>query len=134
MEKVNFSGGEPFIHQKGHFLGQLVRYCKSELHVDSVSIVSNGSLITRSWFEQYGQFVDILAISCDSFDPETNRRIGRSSGNKNHLQSMLKVRQWCSEYQVAFKINTVVNSINVEEDMSENILLLDPVRWKVSLS
>ena len=55
MEKVNFSGGEPFIHQKGRYLGQLVRYCKVQLNLPSVSIVSNGSLITESWFRQYGK-------------------------------------------------------------------------------
>lgn len=36
------------------------------------------------------------------------------------------------QYKVAFKINTVVNTFNVDEDMQENINKLDPVRWKVS--
>lgn len=54
MRKVNFSGGEPFIHQKGEYLGQLVRYCKEELELESVSIVSNGSLIKEEWFQKYG--------------------------------------------------------------------------------
>ena len=54
MEKVNFSGGEPFIHKKGSYVGELVRYCKEDLHLPSVSIVSNGSLITEEWFQQYG--------------------------------------------------------------------------------
>jgi len=56
MEKINFSGGEPFIHQKGRYLGQLVRYCKEELELPSVSIVSNGSLITEDWFIHYGNY------------------------------------------------------------------------------
>lgn len=33
---------------------------------------------------------------------------------------------------MAFKINTVVNTFNVDEDMQEDINKLDPVRWKVS--
>ena len=57
MEKINFSGGEPFIHQKGRYLGQLVRFCKKELGLASVSIVSNGSLITEDWFIEYGSNV-----------------------------------------------------------------------------
>lgn len=57
MEKINFSGGEPFIHQKGNFVGKLVRYCKEDLQLPSVTIVSNGSLITEEWFQDYGKKV-----------------------------------------------------------------------------
>ena len=32
---------------------------------------------------------------------------------------------------MAFKINTVVNTYNVDEDMRENIKRLAPIRWKV---
>ena len=56
MEKINFSGGEPFIHDNGKYLGELVRYCKRELHLPSVSIVSNGSLITEEWFQENGKY------------------------------------------------------------------------------
>lgn len=55
MEKVNFSGGEPFIVKKGGFVGELVKYCKETLQLPSVSIVSNGSLVTEPWFEKYGE-------------------------------------------------------------------------------
>ena len=59
MEKINFSGGEPFIHQKGKFVGELVRYCKEDLKLPSVTIVSNGSLITEEWFQEYGMYETI---------------------------------------------------------------------------
>ncbi|KAI5616796.1 radical S-adenosyl methionine domain-containing protein 2 [Silurus asotus] len=131
MEKINFSGGEPFLHQKGVFLGELVRYCKQELELPSVSIVSNGSMIKDSWFKKYGDYLDILAISCDSFDDETNQTIGRAQGKKSHIDNLYKVRNWCKEYKVAFKINSVINTFNVHEDMTENIADLNPVRWKV---
>lgn len=54
MEKVNFSGGEPFLPNKGDYLGELVRFCKQDLLLPSVSIVSNGSLIREHWFAKYG--------------------------------------------------------------------------------
>ena len=44
---------------------------------------------------------------------------------------MRKVRAWCREYGIMFKINSVINAYNVDEDMRENIEELDPVRWKV---
>jgi molybdenum cofactor biosynthesis enzyme MoaA len=31
LKKINFAGGEPFIVDKGHFLGELVEYCKKDL-------------------------------------------------------------------------------------------------------
>lgn len=70
MEKINFSGGEPFLHKRGKFLGELVKYCKEEISVPSVSIISNGSLITEKWMGEFGAYVDILGVSCDSFNEE----------------------------------------------------------------
>ena len=56
MEKVNFSGGEPFLHDRGHYIGEMVKFCKQELELPSVTIVSNGSLITDRWFKLYGKY------------------------------------------------------------------------------
>ncbi|XP_012297369.1 S-adenosylmethionine-dependent nucleotide dehydratase RSAD2 isoform X1 [Aotus nancymaae] len=131
MEKINFSGGEPFIHDRGEYLGKLVKFCKAELQLPSVSIVSNGSLIREKWFQNYGEYLDILAISCDSFDEQVNVLIGRGQGKKNHVENLQKLRTWCGNYRVAFKINSVINRFNVEEDMTEQIKALNPVRWKV---
>ncbi|XP_022108160.1 radical S-adenosyl methionine domain-containing protein 2-like [Acanthaster planci] len=131
MQKINFSGGEPFIVQRGKFVGELVRFCKVDLQLPSVTIVSNGSLIDEKWFKNYGEHLDILAISCDSFNPEVNERIGRQQGQKNHLDSLQRVRDLCSTYKVAFKINSVINTHNKDEDMVDYITNLNPVRWKV---
>lgn len=73
MEKINFSGGEPFLPSRGRHLGEMVKFCKEKLDLPSVSIVSNGSLITEKWFQEYGEYVDIMAISCDSFNEDTNK-------------------------------------------------------------
>ncbi|XP_063713389.1 S-adenosylmethionine-dependent nucleotide dehydratase RSAD2-like [Symsagittifera roscoffensis] len=131
MIKVNFSGGEPFLHQRGIFLGELVKYCKEELYLDSVTVVTNGSRVTRKWFEDYGTYLDIMAVSCDSFDEEVNEKIGRHAKGKSHLDSLRRIRAWCREYQVLFKLNTVVNTYNVGENMCEQVQELQPCRWKV---
>lgn len=62
MEKVNFAGGEPFIVKRGAYLGELVRFCKEDLQLPSVTVVSNGSLITEKWFEKYGEFIMFIYI------------------------------------------------------------------------
>jgi len=127
MKKLNFSGGEPFTYPRE--LGELCRFCKQSLRLESVSIVSNGSMIHKRWFQSFGEFVDILALSCDSFNEETNKKIGRGKGM--HLKQLKRVRQWCDEYGVPFKINSVINAHNVDEDMCAAIMELRPIRWKV---
>ena len=126
MQKINFAGGEPFLEPK--LLGELCKYSKETLNV-AVSIVSNGSKINNNWMKKYGKYVDILAISCDSFNEETNIKIGR--GNGNHLQNLENVSNICKEFNIRFKINSVINIWNWDEDMRENILQLNPMRWKV---
>ena len=71
-------------------------------------------------------------MSCDSFNEEKNRQIGRHQSGKGNLKCLQNIRDWCRKYHVAFKINTVVNVYNVGEDMNDNIRELAPVRWKVS--
>ena len=56
MVKINFSGGEPFLPERGSYVGELVKFCKQELKLSSVTIVSNGSLIREDWFAKYGMY------------------------------------------------------------------------------
>ena len=42
---MNFSGGEPFIIDKGNYLGEMVRFCKEDMDMDSVTVVTNGSKV-----------------------------------------------------------------------------------------
>jgi len=131
MKKLNISGGEPFL--KPTFIGEVFRFCKEELKLESCSIVNNGSKVTEKWLDTYGQYLDVMAISCDSFDAETNVRIGRSdkAGKGDHVSRVFKVAQWCRERGIIVKINSVINAYNWEEDMNENIQELSPARWKV---
>lgn len=131
LRKLNLAGGEPFLYAK--HIGKICKYAKNELKLESVSIVSNGSHVNEKWFEKYGQYLDILAISCDSADADVNRRIGRceKNGKVDQVQYARCVAELCEKFGVMFKVNTVVNAFNVEEDMNELIEELNPFRWKV---
>jgi radical S-adenosyl methionine domain-containing protein 2 len=111
-EKMNFAGGEPFMQPK--FLGELCR-TSAEMGM-AVSIISNGSLVSPRWMDEYARYVDILGVSVDSFVPTTNAAIGRGGDAHNrHAQRMMRVRDmW----------------LNFEEDMNDQIAALDPYRWK----
>ncbi|KAF3905242.1 hypothetical protein ABW21_db0203815 [Orbilia brochopaga] len=126
MRKLNFAGGEPFLEKE--FLGKLMQYCKEELELESVSVVTNGSLVTEQFMKIYGKYLDIMAVSCDSFDDKTNLLIGRGTGK--HLQHVKRAAALCKKYGIKFKINTVVNRYNWQEDMNEHIEELKPFRWK----
>ncbi|KAG8168785.1 hypothetical protein KVR01_001534 [Diaporthe batatas] len=143
MRKLNFAGGEPFLYPKylgtydlsrsyrrlsNQVSGELVLFGKQVLELESVSIVSNGSLIPKSWLRQYGDHLDILAISCDSFDEATNVKIGRGSGD--NVRQLFRIRDWCREYGIKFKLNTVVCRYNFDEDMAKRVAELEPFRWK----
>ncbi|KAL8644518.1 MAG: hypothetical protein Q9210_007216, partial [Variospora velana] len=126
MRKINFAGGEPFLYPA--FLGELVRYCKEDLHLESVSIVTNGSLVKEKWLETHGKYLDIMAVSCDSFNECTNMLIGRGKGT--HLETFVNLSQLCRKHNVKFKVNTVVCRYNFDEDMNAGIEQVAPFRWK----
>lgn len=128
MRKLNIAGGEPFLYPR--LLTQLLQYGKEELGLESISIVSNGSKIQESWIQRNSKWLDILAVSCDSFDGVTNSKIGRGTDGSN-VDRLFQIAEWCRTYGVKFKLNTVVNSLNWNEDMVGNVQRLAPFRWKV---
>lgn len=126
MRKINFAGGEPFLYPKP--LGAMLAYCKRELGLESVSIVTNGSLVREAFLREHARDLDILAVSCDSFCEETNVAIGRGEGDQ--VAQLYRIAGWCRKYGVLFKLNTVVNRLNVGEDMNGHVAALAPFRWK----
>ena len=126
MKKINFAGGEPFLYQP--FLGQLIKYCKEELKIEKLSIITNGTLVTKNFLKTYHKYIDVLGVSCDSFNEETNKKIGRGTG-KNVIK-LFEIANLCEKYNIKFKLNTVVCNLNFKEDMRENIIKLKPFRWK----
>ena len=131
-EKINFAGGEPFLFPD--LLGKLVNESK-RVGYESVSIISNGSKITRNWMDNYGKALDILGISCDSVSPQVNfdhgRRVAGSSRPRDETIIVKNCAELAQKFSIKFKINTVVTSKNVEETMSNFINEINPIRWKI---
>ena len=127
VKKINFAGGEPFLYPK--YLEELIRICKEVLKIERISVITNGSLVKKDFFEKCGKFVDVFGVSCDSFDKETNIKIGRGTKGDN-VEKLFEIRKLCKEYNIKFKLNTVVCKLNKDENMVENIKKLNPDRWK----
>eukprot|EP01080_Neovahlkampfia_damariscottae_P003664 gene3664-6479_t len=132
-KKINFCGGEPFYKKKGEHLGELLKYTKLLDQDCFTSVVSNGSLIEEKWMENYSKYLDSLAISVDSFEKETNQKIGRKDLKQSTLpfSKLLQLKHFCEKYEIKFKLNTVVNTSNYEENMINFVKELNPIRWKV---
>ncbi|KAI2464709.1 hypothetical protein F4781DRAFT_59275 [Annulohypoxylon bovei var. microspora] len=126
MRKINFAGGEPFLYPDK--LAMLCRFCKEELDLESVSIITNGTKVTKKWMDQHGRWVDVIGVSCDSFDEKTNIVIGRGTGE--NVKQLFLIRDWCRQLGIKFKLNTVVCIHNWHEDMADTVRQLDPFRWK----
>ena len=126
--KLNIAGGEPFIYP--HYLGELIKQCKENIKIEKISVITNGSLVKKDFFEKFGKYIDVFGVSCDSFDKETNIRIGRGKKGEN-VQKLFEIRELCKQYGIKFKLNTVVCNYNKDENMVENIKKLNPDRWKV---
>lgn len=89
MKKINFASGELFLYPKK--LGILCEFCKADLGLESVSIISNGTEVTKQWLEEYGKYVDVIGVSCDSFFEASNIEIGRGTGE--NVTQLLKTRE-----------------------------------------
>ena len=126
--KLNIAGGEPFIYPR--YLGELIKQCKENIKIEKISVITNGSLVKKDFFEKFGKYIDVFGVSCDSFDKETNIKIGRGKKGEN-VQKLFEIRELCKQYGIKFKLNTVVCNFNKDENMVENIKKLNPDRWKV---
>ena len=88
---------------------EIFRFCKEDLHIESCSVVNNGSKVTEKWLDTYRQYLDVMAISCDSFDPEVNVLLGHAeNGSGNHIGRVFQVAEWCRHRNIKVKINSVI--------------------------
>lgn len=46
------------------------------------------------------------------------------------MRQLFAIRDWCREFGIKFKLNTVVCRFNFDEDMAARVADLAPFRWK----
>lgn len=128
FRKINFAGGEPTLCP---WLPDLIRHAKS-LGLRT-SVVTNGSRIRETWLDNLAGCLDILAISIDSVEPESQRKIGRTVKGKSPMTEAdyLGIGESAKACGIRLKVNTVVNRLNVDEDFRSFIRAMGPERWKI---
>jgi len=123
-EKLSFTGGEPLLCPH---LGELIIEAK-RLDMTTM-LITSGSLLTKKFIEEYSSYIDWIALSVDSSIEDTQYKLGRGFGN--HIQKIKEIAKVIYNVGVKLKINTVVTSMNWEEDMTDLLIELNPQRWKV---
>lgn len=125
--KVNFAGGEPMLYAG---LPDIIEFCKQLGLV--TSLVTNGSLLDERIIVRLAGSLDICAVSVDSGRVETNDVIGRcGKGFRPDAQFYRGLAQRIRDAGIRFKVNTVVNRLNLSEDLGELVASLMPFRWKL---
>ena len=128
--RLSFAGGEPLLDQG---LPEKIRWAdESGL---KVSLITNGDFLPRKGEKLGLQRVEMIGVSIDSFDPATNRSIGRKTGNnqvpdyEGIVDFLDRARQ--NHPRLKVKINTVVNRYNWSENLAPDIERIRPAKWKV---
>jgi len=113
-EKLNFAGGEP-------------------------TLVQNlPNLLTKKFLKNIYKNIDLIGLSIDSSIEEINYQLGRCLTRNNekikpysHINLIKNRVELINKYSIRLKINTVVTSLNWDEDLTDLISLLHPKRWKI---
>lgn len=129
--RLNIAGGEPLLYKAEVLAG--IEYARA-LGFD-VSIITNGSRLTAELAKELAPGLDWLGISIDSLVPTTNAQIGRFD-QQNRQLSLERITEAIDAARsrnpdIRIKVNTVVNSHNAHEDLSEFIDATKPEKWKV---
>lgn len=125
--KVNFAGGEPLLYPG---LPDIIEFCK---HLGLVtSLTTNGSLLDENVIARLSASLDICAFSMDSGVAETNDAIGRcGKGFRPDAQFYHTLAGRIRNAGIRLKVNTVVNRLNLWENLGGLIVALMPFRWKL---
>lgn len=129
--RLNLAGGEPMMLGSTFFIVLMLAKQKGF----KTSIITNGHYLINSRLDFPSNVLDMVGISFDSQYLSARKKIGRVDRKGNSLSAEdLKVAfegLIRNQNGIKTKINTVVNSLNYEEDFSSLISELKPHKWKV---
>ena len=129
--RLNFAGGEPMM--LGDTFITALKLAKQKGF--KTSIITNGHYLAEGKLILPKNTLDMIGISFDSQSLDTRRQIGRkdrkgnsfgSSELKQVLENLIQ-----SQAGIKTKVNTVVNSLNLNEDFSNVINELKLDKWKL---
>ena len=128
VTEINLAGGEPTLWP--HLI-ELAQYIRSKGL--KVSLIHNGSG-SPELYREIAPYLTTCGFSIDSANPELQRRIGRCFSNGEVITAeeyAEKIRILRSvNPDIRIKVNTVVNSANLDDDLAPQIREWGVDRWK----
>ena len=127
--RVNFVGGEPTTSP--HLLA-LMKDARG--YGLKTTIVTNGYRMAKDpeFAEKILRSVDMVGISIDSLNPDTNLRIGRcQNGEPLSADEYISLCKKVKDCGIPLKINTVVSRDNLDEDFTAFYKAVQPDRIKL---
>ncbi len=126
VSSYNIAGGEPLLYKD---LKQLLTKLNKP-----ISIITNASLIDDYFIDNLCEHFYMIGISIDSFNHETNIKIGRNYNQKTISYEQLeliikKIRQ--KNKNCIIKLNTVVSKDNFNEELWQKLKNLKIDKWKI---
>ena len=126
FDKLTFAGGEATLCP---WLPALVLEAKQ--HGATTMLVTNGTRISEAYLSRFEGNLDWITLSVDSGEREVNQALGRAvSGRAFDAEDYVRLAELVRTAGVRLKVNTVVNALNVEDDMSGLLRRLRPEHWK----
>lgn len=122
--KITFVGGEPLLHPH---LPELV--CEAKSCGMTTMVVTNAARLDADFLDGTADSLDWMGVSVDSANEQTQAALGRGFGD--HVARSRAAFRLLREYKVRAKLNTVVTSLNCDEDMSDFVREACVERWKV---
>ena len=129
FSKISIAGGEALLCP---YIVEIFGLLK--INGATTSLVTNGARLIDEpeLLDKLAPVVDWIGISIDSFDPVTQKALGRAKGGRAyspeqyaHLAARIK------QYGIRLKVNSVVTTLNADEYMAPWITKMEPERWKV---
>lgn len=127
ITKITFAGGEPMLCK---WLTNLIKYSKAKGL--TTMIVTNGYLLNEKWLQNLNGTLDWITLSIDTIDSKNQIKIGRETKGKYISENdFLEKVKLIKNHNIRFKLNTVVNSVNRNENLIEFVKKIKPERWKI---
>lgn len=128
VTEINIAGGEPTLWP--HLI-ELAQYIRSKGL--KVSLIHNGSA-SLEVYREIAPYLTTCGFSIDSVNPEIQRRVGRCF----HDGQVISAEEYAEKIHILrsvnpdirIKVNTVVNSANLDDDLAPQIRDWSVDRWK----
>jgi len=126
-EKISFAGGEPTLYE---WLPEVITHAKK--CGLTTMLITNGSGLSEYFLNSMINHLDWIGLSVDSLDTKQLEELGRQLPHELVDESFYfeKIKH-IKNYGYKLKINTVVNRINKDNNMSKFINYAAPKRWKL---